>query len=283
MRENPMASDLRLVVSVIRATSTFERVGDLSLRVVKLAPEHHVLTANDTSFRHPARDVRPRGGAIPRRASRAWGTDDLELASAVSAGCGADGPAHGEADRDARHASVGRMRRGSRYGRSWLAIRSSASATMRRFSVVGSSTSSPATWRIWPPSCGRRRPCPSSARPSIKSSSRSAERSSGWPRWPPSSSRAAPRSSCRWTCAARSRSSRTTTARRAVDRDRGPLLSRARAAAADGERPSRDRDRDPSHLRDRAVARSHGQRGQRALGASTRSSSIPGYAGSSSG
>ena len=49
-RENPMASDLRLVVSVIRVTSTFERVGDLSLRVVKLAPEHHVLTANSTSF-----------------------------------------------------------------------------------------------------------------------------------------------------------------------------------------------------------------------------------------
>ena len=45
VRENPVASDLRLVVSVIRVTATFERVGDLSLRVVKLAPEHHVLTA----------------------------------------------------------------------------------------------------------------------------------------------------------------------------------------------------------------------------------------------
>lgn len=87
MRENPMASDLRLVVSVIRATSTFERVGDLSLRVVKLAPEHHVLTANDTSF-----DILQVMSDLAverfRDALRAWGTDDLDLASTVAAGSG---------------------------------------------------------------------------------------------------------------------------------------------------------------------------------------------------
>lgn len=84
-RENPMASDLRLVVSVIRVTSTFERVGDLSLRVVKLAPEHHVLTAHPTSFDilHVMSDL-----AVERfrDALRAWGTDDLALAGAVASG-----------------------------------------------------------------------------------------------------------------------------------------------------------------------------------------------------
>src|SRR5438105_3671966 len=39
-RESPIAGDLRLVVSVIRVISELERVGDLSLRVVKLAPDH---------------------------------------------------------------------------------------------------------------------------------------------------------------------------------------------------------------------------------------------------
>lgn len=85
MRENPVASDLRLVVSVIRVTSTFERVGDLSLRVLKLAPEHRVLTANDTTF-----DILQVMCDLAverfREALRAWGTDDLELAGAVAAG-----------------------------------------------------------------------------------------------------------------------------------------------------------------------------------------------------
>jgi len=42
-RENPVASDLRLVVSVIRASSELERVGDLALRVVKAALDHDLL------------------------------------------------------------------------------------------------------------------------------------------------------------------------------------------------------------------------------------------------
>ena len=37
-RESPVASDLRFVVSVLRIVSELERVGDLALRVVKLAP-----------------------------------------------------------------------------------------------------------------------------------------------------------------------------------------------------------------------------------------------------
>ena len=86
-RENPMASDLRLVVSVIRVTSTFERVGDLSLRVVKLAPEQHVLSANPTSF-----DILQVMSDLAverfRDALRAWGRDDLDLASVVASSTG---------------------------------------------------------------------------------------------------------------------------------------------------------------------------------------------------
>lgn len=87
-RENPMASDLRLVVSVIRVTSTFERVGDLSLRVSELAPEQHVLSANDTSF-----DILQLMCDLAverfRDTLRAWGTDDIDLASVVAAGSSA--------------------------------------------------------------------------------------------------------------------------------------------------------------------------------------------------
>jgi phosphate transport system protein len=86
-RENPMASDLRLVVSVIRVTSMFERVGDLSLRVAKLAPEQYVLAANATTF-----DILQVMSDLAverfRDGLRAWGHDDLELASQVAAGAG---------------------------------------------------------------------------------------------------------------------------------------------------------------------------------------------------
>lgn len=84
-RENPMASDLRLVVSVVRVTAAFERVGDLCLRVVKLAPEHAALEAGVTSF-----DILLVMGDLAverfRDALRAWATDDLELASTVATG-----------------------------------------------------------------------------------------------------------------------------------------------------------------------------------------------------
>ncbi len=41
--EAPLASDLRLVVSVLRILSELERIGDLTLRVAKTAPEHDLL------------------------------------------------------------------------------------------------------------------------------------------------------------------------------------------------------------------------------------------------
>jgi phosphate transport system protein len=45
-RETPVASDLRLVVSVIRIIEELERVGDLALRVVKAVDDHAMLTAH---------------------------------------------------------------------------------------------------------------------------------------------------------------------------------------------------------------------------------------------
>jgi phosphate transport system protein len=48
VREQPVASDLRLVVSVIRVLGELERIGDLALRIAKLAPEH-------ASLRHDPR------------------------------------------------------------------------------------------------------------------------------------------------------------------------------------------------------------------------------------
>ncbi len=43
--ESPVASDLRFVVSVLRVLGELERIGDLSLRVAKLAPEQELLAA----------------------------------------------------------------------------------------------------------------------------------------------------------------------------------------------------------------------------------------------
>src|SRR3954469_9468480 len=49
-REQPVAGALRLVVSVLRVVGELERIGDLSLRVVKLAPHHDVLRSNPITF-----------------------------------------------------------------------------------------------------------------------------------------------------------------------------------------------------------------------------------------
>lgn len=41
--EAPLAGDLRLVVSVLRILSELERIGDLTLRIAKTAPDHELL------------------------------------------------------------------------------------------------------------------------------------------------------------------------------------------------------------------------------------------------
>jgi phosphate transport system protein len=79
----PVASDLRFVVSVVRILSEFERVGDLALRVVKLAPMvaemqqtgeawDVLLTLVDTAVEQY------------RTALRAWSAQDLGLAAELA-------------------------------------------------------------------------------------------------------------------------------------------------------------------------------------------------------
>src|SRR6187401_1912655 len=49
-RESPVASDLRFVVSVLRVLSELERIGDLALRVIKLAPDHDLIASNPPTY-----------------------------------------------------------------------------------------------------------------------------------------------------------------------------------------------------------------------------------------
>jgi phosphate transport system protein len=84
-RENPVASDLRLVVSVVRVISELERVGDLCLRVVKAAIDHERLTGDARSY-----DIlcvmADEAMELFRTAIRAWATDDLALATELATG-----------------------------------------------------------------------------------------------------------------------------------------------------------------------------------------------------
>jgi phosphate transport system protein len=82
-REAPVASDLRLIVSVLRVTAELERIGDLALRIAKLAPEHELLTRVpaaidilETLAEHAVNQYRD--------ALRAWSTLDLGLAEQVA-------------------------------------------------------------------------------------------------------------------------------------------------------------------------------------------------------
>lgn len=88
-REAPVASDLRFVVSVLRVLSELERIGDLSLRVDKLADQHALLSA------HPAiLDVlvSMAESALDRYrvALRAWASADLDLATDLAGSSGLD-------------------------------------------------------------------------------------------------------------------------------------------------------------------------------------------------
>lgn len=78
-REQPVAGDLRFVVSVLRVLGEFERVGDLALRVVKLTPHHAVLRSNPSTFELLGELC---DAAIDRyrAAMRAWSAASAELA-----------------------------------------------------------------------------------------------------------------------------------------------------------------------------------------------------------
>jgi phosphate transport system protein len=81
-RQQPVASDLRLVVSVLRILSDLERTGDLCLRIVKLAPDQHLLTMNAETFTI-LRDMAHEAAELLRCAVRAWSAQDLHLARSL--------------------------------------------------------------------------------------------------------------------------------------------------------------------------------------------------------
>lgn len=84
-REQPVASDLRLIVSVVRITGELERIGDLALRVAKLAPDQPRLRAEPEIFDLL---VALADQALDhyRTALRAFAAESVELAAEVMAG-----------------------------------------------------------------------------------------------------------------------------------------------------------------------------------------------------
>jgi phosphate transport system protein len=82
-RQSPVASDLRLVVSVIRILGDLERMGDLCLRIVKLVPDQPLLAANPPTF-EILRQMSCEAIHTFRLAMRSWASGDLELARSLA-------------------------------------------------------------------------------------------------------------------------------------------------------------------------------------------------------
>jgi phosphate transport system protein len=81
--ESPVAGDLRFIVSVLRITGELERVGDLSLRVVKLAGEVPTLRATGSIW-EAMLDLVTEAVAQYRTALAAWSAQDLAMATALA-------------------------------------------------------------------------------------------------------------------------------------------------------------------------------------------------------
>lgn len=81
-RQSPVASDLRLVVSVVRILGDLERTGDLCLRIVKLAAEQPLLASNEETF-GILRAMAGEAADLYRLAIRAWSAQDLRLAQTL--------------------------------------------------------------------------------------------------------------------------------------------------------------------------------------------------------
>ena len=82
-RQAPVASDLRFVVSVVRILSEFERVGDLSLRILKLTPQVNSLSTCGAPW-DIALTMVDLAVEQYRTALRAWSAQDLGLASQLA-------------------------------------------------------------------------------------------------------------------------------------------------------------------------------------------------------
>lgn len=87
-REAPVASDLRFVVSALRVLGELERIGDLSLRVDKVADQHELLAAQPAVLEVLA-SMADQALERYREALRAWATMDLGLATALASSTGA--------------------------------------------------------------------------------------------------------------------------------------------------------------------------------------------------
>ncbi len=81
--EAPVASDLRLVVSVLRVLSELERIGDLALRVLKLAPAQPLLAAHAGVF-DILLSMASEAIELYRVSLRAWSARDLDLATGLA-------------------------------------------------------------------------------------------------------------------------------------------------------------------------------------------------------
>lgn len=79
VRQSPVASDLRLVVSVLRILYDLERTGDLCLRIVKLAPDQPLLASNRETFGILCA-MAEEAKKLFNIAVRAWSSRDLRLA-----------------------------------------------------------------------------------------------------------------------------------------------------------------------------------------------------------
>jgi phosphate transport system protein len=82
-REAPVASDLRLLLSVLRVLEELERIGDLGLRVAKRVEDQPLLAANPAIF-----DALDGMAAVARdlfrTASGAWSAQDLTMARTLA-------------------------------------------------------------------------------------------------------------------------------------------------------------------------------------------------------
>lgn len=83
-RQTPVASDLRLVVSVVRIIGDLERSGDLCLRIVKLCPDQPLLQASPVTF-SLLKEMAAEAQDVFRLSMRAWATLDLDLAESLAA------------------------------------------------------------------------------------------------------------------------------------------------------------------------------------------------------
>lgn len=82
-REAPVATDLRFIVSVLRIISELERVGDLALRAVKLAPQHAFLSQATAAWDILV-TLADEAVEMYRVALRAWSAQDLALATELA-------------------------------------------------------------------------------------------------------------------------------------------------------------------------------------------------------